>query len=170
MTYQQHLPGRTADPVALTVRVGSVGDRIVARLIDGLLCAAVLVALWWLANAVAGLGDHGVSRLTGAVIGVGVAVLMLAAFGFGFVYEWLAVGWRGATVGKWLRGLRVVDRDSGAVIGLGRSLLRILLPFAGMFFCGVGTLIVYLSVLFDETGDAQGWHDKAANDLVITTR
>jgi hypothetical protein len=48
--------------------------------------------------------------------------------------------------------------------------MRWLLPMIGSFLCYVGALLVYLSPLFDSSGRVQGWHDKAANTLVIGLR
>jgi hypothetical protein len=45
-----------------------------------------------------------------------------------------------------------------------------MIPFLGGLFCYIGALIVYLSPLFDNSGRLQGWHDKAANDVVIKSR
>ena len=57
-----------------------------------------------------------------------------------------------------------------ALRGWGPSFMRWILPAIGAFFCGIGELVVYLSVLFDNSGRQQGWHDKVAHDLVISTR
>jgi hypothetical protein len=62
---------------------------------------------------------------------------------------------------------RVVDASSGGPIGIGRAFVRQLIPLAGYAVCGVGAVLVYLSVLFDKSGRLCGWHDNAANDLVV---
>jgi uncharacterized RDD family membrane protein YckC len=80
------------------------------------------------------------------------------------------VGLLGATLGKFALGIKVVNQNTGATIGLGRSFVRAVIPFLGGFFCYVGALLVYLSPLFDRSGRLQGWHDKAAGDLVVSAR
>jgi hypothetical protein len=40
----------------------------------------------------------------------------------------------------------------------------------GALVCFVGALLVYASLLFDRSGRIQGWHDKAAHDLVVKMR
>ena len=51
----------------------------------------------------------------------------LALFAFGFLYFSIAEGIWGAGLGKWLKGLRVV-RANGRPPGIGRALMRILIP------------------------------------------
>jgi uncharacterized RDD family membrane protein YckC len=91
------------------------------------------------------------------------AILMLV----GFLYEWLMVGLRGATLGKMALSIKVVNENTGEVLGLGGAFVRWLIFFAGNLACGIGLLVVYLSVFFDNSGRLQGWQDKAAHDLVI---
>lgn len=40
----------------------------------------------------------------------------------------------------------------------------------GSLFCGLGTLLVYLSPFFDNSGKLQGWHDRAGSTIVIKTK
>jgi uncharacterized RDD family membrane protein YckC len=55
----------------------------------------------------------------------------LALFGCGFLYFGIAEGIGGAGLGKRLKGLRVV-RTNGRVPGVGRALIRILIPIASV--------------------------------------
>lgn len=89
---------------------------------------------------------------------------------FGLIYEFLFVAYRGATLGKMALGIKVVDQRTGGLIGQRRALVRQLIPFAGALVCFVGALLVYASPLFDRSGRIQGWHDKAAHDLVVKMR
>lgn len=77
------------------------------------------------------------------------------------VYWTLLVGLYGATLGHRIAGLRVVDVNSGQLIGPPRALLRIVI----LFLTG-SVLIGFLSPLFDRTR-RQGWHDMAARSVVI---
>jgi uncharacterized RDD family membrane protein YckC len=81
------------------------------------------------------------------------AVLMLFAY--------LDGSGDGATLGKRAVGLRVADEATGAPIGFKRGLKRRLVWIAGLF-------PFYLGLLW-ALGDRrhQGWHDKAAHDLVV---
>ena len=53
----------------------------------------------------------------------------LALFAVGFLYFGIVEGIWGAGLGKWLKGLRVV-RNNGRAPGVGRALLRVLIPIA----------------------------------------
>lgn len=88
-----------------------------------------------------------------------------------WTYELIMVAIWGATVGKLLMRIRVVRADEGTRPGFGRSFLRWLIP--GLcayvpFVGGFGTLLCYLS-LFIDTKLRQGFHDKAASTVVIST-
>lgn len=165
-------------PGAGPVGVAGIGQRLLARLIDSviyfvvyLICSAIGIA------SVLGTSEHtatdayGNTTVEASGAGVlGFALAMLVALAFGLLYEWLMVGLLGATLGKMALGIKVVNQNTGAVVGLGQAFVRQVIPFLGGLLCYVGALIVYLSPLFDSSGRLQGWHDKAANDLVIKAR
>jgi uncharacterized RDD family membrane protein YckC len=143
-------------------------------LIDG-----VLIGVVYLAIQVVGVADmastaqpvtdqYGNTSYEPSAAGMaGYFVLLGILTVVGFLYEWLMVGLRGATLGKMALSIKVVNENTGEVLGLGGSFVRWLIFFAGNFACGIGTLLVYLSVLFDNSGRSQGWQDKVAHDLVI---
>ena len=67
------------------------------------------------------------------------------SFAFSFLYYGIFQGLTGATVGKFLTGIRVVDQ-SGAIANVGRSLLRWIVflvdgPFSG-YLCGLLTFLL----------------------------
>ena len=59
-------------------------------------------------------------------------------------------------------GTKIVDANTGQLIGMGRAFIRQLL----FGIC----IIVSLSSFFDSSPRHQGWHDKAANSIVIRTK
>lgn len=178
--------GGTIDiPGAGPVRVASIWQRFLARVIDSL----IYVFVYWLVGFldVAGITSLGASKgrsvtdsygntvteLSGpAVLGLSLALLIGAAIaiGFGLLYEWLMVGRLGATLGKLALGIKVINQSTGGRIGLGQSFVRAVIPFLGGLFCYIGALLVYSSPLFDRSGRLQGWHDRAAGDLVVKAR
>jgi uncharacterized RDD family membrane protein YckC len=95
---------------------------------------------------------------------MGVAVI------FTLLYEVTMVALRGQTLGKMALGLKIILQQNGAIPGWGPSFVRWIIPAAASFVCGLGQILVYLSPLFDNTGRFQGWHDKAANDVVISLK
>ncbi|MFJ2739121.1 RDD family protein [Streptomyces sp. NPDC087440] len=83
------------------------------------------------------------------------------------LYEWLMVSIWGATLGKMVLGVKVVKENTGQAPGLGAGFIRYIIPMVGSLFCGLGTLLVYLSPFFDNSGKLQGWHDRAGGTIVI---
>ena len=80
----------------------------------------------------------------------------------GVTYWAVLVGLGGQTLGHRAAGIRVVDATTGRVIGPGRAALRWIVMTVTGAFCTLG----YWSPLFDSVR-RQGWHDKAANSVVI---
>ncbi len=92
---------------------------------------------------------------------------------FFITFFWASLGYlafacwfmsKGKTPGKWLVGIRAVDKSNGDLPGLGRMLVR---EFPGkwisQFFLGLG----YFWAIFDK--DNQAWHDKIAGTVVVRT-
>lgn len=145
-------------PVIGTVQVASVGQRLAARAIDLGILIVSYFALTFIMTILVQIFDA--SLYLFPVVGL----LWLI---FWLLYEWLFIAYRGATLGKAAMGIIVVDQRNGARLGLGSSFVRQLIPWVGALILFIGTLLVYLSPLFDNSGRMQGWHDKAAGDLVI---
>ncbi|MHC4611284.1 MAG: protein kinase domain-containing protein, partial [Planctomycetota bacterium] len=79
----------------------------------------------------------------------------IAVFSFGFLYFSIAEGIWGAGLGKLLRGLRVV-RTNGRPPGIGRALIRILLP---VLCCeGVRIPLLMASISVSEIDDMTTFH------------
>lgn len=97
------------------------------------------------------------------ILGTGYVLLL----GFA-VFQWWFLGTRGFTVGKKLVGLRALCAQTGQPVGMGRALLRLLVPAAGSLVV-VGPALVYVSPFFDSSGRRQGWHDKVAGTMVFDT-
>ncbi|MGW1222456.1 RDD family protein [Streptomyces californicus] len=167
-------------PALGTVQIASMGRRLGARAIDGVVMSIILSIL--MAVGLAGavgiaqdcdsyspyspeyndcVNDAGASLV--AVMFTWIAVIAV----FTLLYEWLMVSFLGATVGKLALGLRVVKENSGGLPGIGGSFIRYIIPIVGAFLCYIGAILVYLSPFFDNSGKLQGWHDRAAGTLVI---
>ncbi|MFJ4671703.1 RDD family protein [Kitasatospora purpeofusca] len=169
-----------------TVKLATMGQRFLARLIDGLAVGAIiaLVMALGLAGTLGIVKDtddcskytYGSSsysdclqQQTDAASGVfATMMIMIAVLAvFNLLYEWLLVSFAGATLGKMAMGLRVVKESTGQNPGLGGGFIRFIIPIVGAFLCYIGALLVYLSPFFDNSGKLQGWHDRAAGTLVI---
>jgi uncharacterized RDD family membrane protein YckC len=88
---------------------------------------------------------------TGALLG-----LVIAAGYFTYFH-----GTTGQTPGNAVLGMRVVDIETGGVIGYQRAFIRWLVSIVS----GLVILLGYLWMLWD--GRKQTWHDKAASSLPI---
>lgn len=127
----------------------STGRRIAAHLLDQVALAVILCA-------VAALVGLGAGRWTALAAGT------VAAVAFAVV-QWILLGTRGATLGKFALGLRVVDAATSAPIGLARGLLRLLVLSV---FESVGIVLVMV-FLIGHDPRRQGWHDKMVNSVVV---
>ncbi|MFD8483764.1 RDD family protein [Kitasatospora sp. NPDC059673] len=167
------------------VRVATMGQRFLARLLDGLISSVVVGIAMALGLAGAlGFTDGASKTCTGygtaayqacvneraqASTGAAAALFGMVAVVaiFNLLYEWLMISFAGATLGKMALGLRVVKENTGQNPGAGAGFVRFIIPQVGYFLCGIGMLLVFLSPFFDNSGKLQGWHDRAAGTLVI---
>ena len=93
-------------------------------------------------------------------------IVDVVALALGIVYSALLVGLTGQTIGHRAAGIRVVDLNTGGLIGPGRAALRWLVMSLTGAICTLG----YWSPFMDGSGRRQGWHDKSANSVVIPSR
>jgi uncharacterized RDD family membrane protein YckC len=167
------------------MQLATMGQRFLARLIDGLILGAVysLVMIAGLGSAIGITGssiedcgtytDPGYSACVqdaqeASMGALGAMIMMLLALAvFMLLYEWLMIAFKGATVGKMAMGLRVVREADGQLPGAGGGFIRYIIPIAGAVVCYIGMLLVFLSPFFDNSGKLQGWHDRAAGTVVI---
>ncbi|MGL5858443.1 MAG: RDD family protein [Angustibacter sp.] len=148
-----------------------MGKRFVARLLDGLILGIPLSIVYFGLTAGAISQVEG-DRVTGETTsGGGFLAALLAFYGLTFVatiaYEVVLIALRGATLGKQIMKIKVVQEANGSLPGWSPSVIRWIIPTAGSFVCGIGQLVVFLSPLFDNSGRQQGWHDKAAKTHVV---
>lgn len=139
------------------VQAGGMGERLLARLVDGLVLLPLTIVLQ-------------VVILTADSLAV-IALTYLLYIAASGAYEIGMIATRGATIGKKVLKLKVVRLADGAVPGGGPAAGRYF-SFVGMLAvgaipCGLGSIAVLLSPLFDKSGRRQGWHDKIAKTVVI---
>ena len=90
----------------------------------------------------------------------GAAAAWLLAINLAY-YIVLEGGSAGATIGKRVMGIRIVDVTSGDRIGFGSAALR----WVGRFVSLVPLLLGYFWMLWDD--QKQTWHDKFAHAVVV---
>lgn len=141
-------PVETAAPVSGPL-LASLGDRLIAVLIDSLLIgAAFLVSGMWIAARWGGLTESGFSVEGGPAL-----LTMAATLLVGLLYYWLCEGLFGATLGKGIMGIavrRVDGRRCDLAAALVRNFLRIV---DGLAVYLVGFLIALFSPSRQRLGD-----------------
>jgi uncharacterized RDD family membrane protein YckC len=162
-----------------TFKLADMGQRFLARLIDGVIIGIPLSVLSLV--ILAALAPSPEDILLGRASSTSFIVTLLIWAGFlillSVAYEVGMLSTRGATIGKNLMGLRVASAQTantpGAGLGVNVAGLRwavlygpSIVPFVG----GLWTLVCMLSPFFDNTGARQGFHDKAAKTWVLSTK
>jgi uncharacterized RDD family membrane protein YckC len=156
MTYEDRISIPTPEGVELELVLAGVGSRLVGALVDFLIKAVILVALFVL-GAAAG-GDEG-----GFLVALTIIASFLVFFGYDVAFETLASG---RTPGKRAAGLRVV-RMGGEPVGFMASAVRNLLRLIDMqpgFLYAVGATTIFFSQHNQRIGDL------AAGTLVVRER
>lgn len=162
------IPGKGA------VKMASMTQRLIARVLDGVILSVALgvtmglgIVLFTAAVSV----DDGSGGAAGMGF-LGFLGLMFVAVLLVCVYEAVMVGLWGATVGKMILKVKVVKPRHGGAPGIGAGTVRFLIPGVCSLIPVVGwigTIACYLSPTFDPTERRQGWHDKVANTIVVST-
>jgi uncharacterized RDD family membrane protein YckC len=149
----------TPERVRFSFRLAGPAQRAAAYLIDVLVRAAVLMALWMIAGAFGLVSDDGAM---GVGVGIGLLAMFLVEWGYYVACErWM----NGASIGKKALHLRVV-RSDGLPIGFAESLLRNLLRAADFlpFGYALGVLVAAIDPRFRRLGDL------AASTMVVVER
>lgn len=151
------------------VLVATYGQRVGARLLDSVIAYVAYLILNTLITGSLVLATSGSGSRTAAGAAVGALVVTFLLLGGIFIfYDVIFVCAMGATPGKKILGLSVVDHRTGQKPGFGSALLRWGFPVGlGLLTCSLGYVLILLSPFFDGSGKLQGWHDKAANTLVV---
>lgn len=142
-------------PTSSRPNVHVTGRRIVATIIDGLVFAALYVAMAAMFGRIDQLGEaHWTASMPlSATITYGLIVVSYYP-----LLEW----YRGQTLGKMLTGVRVVDEATGEGPSPGAALLRTVLRVVDGI---AGYLVGFISVLV--TSKRQRLGDLAAHTLVV---
>ena len=166
-------------PGAGTFKLADMGQRFLARLIDGVIIGVPLsvLSLVILAAMAPSAEDIAFGRATATSFVVTLLIWAGFLLLFSVAYEVGMLATRGATIGKNLMGLRVASAQTanrpGTGLGVNVAGLRwavlygpAIVPFVG----GLWVLVCMLSPFFDNTGGRQGFHDKAAKTWVLSTK
>jgi uncharacterized RDD family membrane protein YckC len=157
VTYEDRISIPTPEGVELELILAGAGSRLVASLVDFVLKAVLVLALWIMSGAVDGDGAGGF------VHAAAIVATFLVFFGYDVAFETLDSG---RTPGKRWAGLRVV-RLGGEPVGFLTSAVRNLLRLVDMqpfILYAVGAACV----LFTRRNQRLG--DLAAGTLVVRER
>lgn len=158
----------SGDAVELDIRLARVGSRMLARLIDLLAQAALLILLSVLFSIVAALSlAHG--QLDTALVRGGLTVIVIAVFiGYPAVIEAVSGG---RSLGKLAMGLRVIRDDGGPVRWrhtLTRALVGVAVGFPGILLPPLTWAACLWTMLVNGRGKRLG--DLAAGTVVVHDR
>jgi uncharacterized RDD family membrane protein YckC len=156
VTYDDRISIQTPEGVELELVLAGIGSRLVATIVDMLVKAGLLIALWVIGSAVGG------DEAGGFFLAVLVVASFLVFFGYDVAFEALASG---RTPGKRAAGLRVVrlrGEPVGFVASAVRNLLRLVDSLPGIYAVGAAC------ILFSSRNQRLG--DLAAGTLVVRER
>jgi len=144
------------------VRTADAGPRLGARILDWLIVGIPFGLLGF------ALGYYDTSPVADPTAPGSVWTPVTVALSIGelvarFVYHAAFLAMKGATPGKMVCGIRVIDENTGQRISFGRGLLRELVLMLSALPCLIG----YFSLFFDSLGLKRAWHDKAVKSRVV---
>lgn len=142
-----------------SVALASIGMRALAQFLDGLILGVPLFLLTL---------PFGVSLLGTDVTDSELLWLTVVWVGAELAYHTAGVALWGATPGKRIVGLKVVNRTDGGAVSWTYASVRALVPTAVQLVPVVGpglSIVVYLRALFHPM--RQGLHDAAAGTIVV---
>lgn len=140
--------------------LGGLFQRFLAVLIDGLIAAVISIPSVVVSVVIQQTGPTETMTALATFVGLLTLVAMLC-----YVALLLAMWTRGLSPGKWLLGLRVIYGETSLPASFWRMALR---EIIGKWVSGVVCYLGYIWALFDAR--KQGWHDKIAGTLVVSTR
>jgi uncharacterized RDD family membrane protein YckC len=152
-----YAPAAAASIAVPTARPAGFWRRFVATMVDGAVISITLFPLSLMFTVLGGL-DAQDPRYWIATLGKGVVNMGLSFFYFGWFYKN-----KGATPGKLLMGLRVVDLETGMNLSYGRTFLR---DIVGKTIIGYLTLSIGF-ILAGFRSDKRALHDLLASTQVI---
>ncbi|RIJ07579.1 RDD family protein, partial [Clavibacter michiganensis subsp. insidiosus] len=151
---------------------GRILDQVVFGLVGGVSAGAFIVPLQGIARQriydqqLFGQAAEDVmdTYFGGAVLG-----LFISLLAYLLIATWW-LGWKGSTPGKAMVGIRVQRFSEPGMLGFGRALLRGVVQNAFALGWLFTIWLPYASVGWDPRHLLRGWHDLAADDVVLARR
>ena len=141
--------------------LASVGQRALAQALDGLvlLLPAFLVVYLTTGEILASVNDDSKGSQLWATF---ILVILQITYNTVCVAVW------GATLGKRIVGLRVVNQADGGPVSFNYAAVRALIPSAAGLIPVIGMaapIVIYMRAFFHPL--RKGWHDQAAGTIVV---
>jgi len=137
---ETHTPSSLSDLPPQALNLASLGDRLLAQAVDGLLALGIFFSLGMaLAGRFGGLTEEGFN-LTGAPALILIGILIAVMLGYFIIAE----GFFGMTLGKVVAEIQVAGRDGGR-IGMRASVIRNLMRLIdgiGIYLVGAFSVIL----------------------------
>ena len=135
------------------IQTAALWKRIVAHIIDDLLISMVIIGMYW-----GSIVEH--KDNPEVVINI-ISSSWLALYGVRIVYHWLFVRYYGATIGKIVVKIRIIELGLLDNPNIQQALIRSLLRTLSEF-------LMYLPFLYILTNALRlSLHDKVANTIVV---
>ena len=149
------------EPPARQDALASVGQRALAQALDGLvlLLPAFLVVYLTTGEILASVNDDSKGSQLWATF---ILVILQITYNTVCVAVW------GATLGKRIVGLRVVNQTDGGPVSFNYAAVRALIPSAAGLIPVIGMaapIVIYMRAFFHPL--RKGWHDQAAGTIVV---
>ena len=126
--------------------------RAVASLLDSIWVVLMILTLGWMI--------YGASYLSSTALIQGWADFLIS-YVLPFILTLLFWAWKGATPGKMILGMKIVDAETHELVPKGRLTLR----YLGYYISMIPLFLGFFWVAWDKR--KQGWHDKIARTVVI---
>ena len=135
------------------LELATTRSRMLAFVIDDFLITFIIIAMYW--NQIAASGNDLMSVLV--VMNEFVWQILILKF----IYQSFFVWYYGATLGKIITKIRVIDHDNLGRVSIFTSIIRSILRIISEMFFYIGFIFAFF------TEGRQTFHDKIAKTLVV---
>ncbi|RII91519.1 RDD family protein [Clavibacter californiensis] len=151
---------------------GRILDQVVFGFVGGLSAGAWIVPLQGMARQRIEdlqLFGEAADDVMDIYFGGAMLAILISIVAYLLIATWW-LGWKGTTPGKAMVGIRVQRFSEPGMLGFGRALLRGVVQNAFVLGWLFTIWLPYASVGWDSRHLLRGWHDLAADDVVLARR
>ncbi|MBF4617690.1 RDD family protein [Clavibacter sp. VKM Ac-2873] len=151
---------------------GRILDQVVLGFVGGLSAAASIIPIQGMARqriTDLQLFGEAADDVMDASFGGAVLAIFISLIAYLLIATWW-LGWKGTTPGKAMVGIRVQRFSEPGALGFGRALLRGVVQNGFVLGWLFTVWLPYASVGWDPRHLLRGWHDLAADDVVLARR